>query len=195
MKLEQLEDQHDPLLTYDRQTYSPANLPKQIEDWLQESLEICERESTRPFQAVQCYLNLGKLYLLGSDYLQAKVQLKRALIRLLDMQKTEKLSYELIVEVHYDLGSVSYKLQDYQESVDQYRAAILLLQDRGGDNYWSNVIAGNLGLAYLRAGLTERGNTLLQKSKETIVAKNGAHHYDYLFLTSQEELISKTLPS
>lgn len=144
---------------------------------------------------MQCYLNLGKLYLLGSDYLQAKVQLKRALIRLLDMQKTEKLSYELIVEVHYDLGSVSYKLQDYQESVDQYRAAILMLQDRGGDNYWSNVIAGNLGLAYLKAGLTERGNTLLQKSKETIVAKNGARHYDYLFLTSQEELISKTLPS
>jgi len=59
------------------------------------------------------------------------------------------------------LGSVNYKLQDYQEAVEHYREAINNLQDRGGDLYWANVIAGNLGLAYLRVGLTDRGKTLL----------------------------------
>ena len=96
---------------------------------------------------------LGKLNLILSDYLQAKVQLKRALIRLIDMAKEEKIPYETTVEVHYDLGSVNYKLKDYQESVEHYREAIVMLQENNGDPYWTNVVAGNLGLAYLRAGL------------------------------------------
>lgn len=99
------------------------------------------------------------------------------------------------MEVHYDLGSVNYKLQDYQESVDHYRQAIVMLQDRGGDEYWINVIAGNLGLSYLRAGLAERGKTLLEKSKEAIRAQHGAQHYDFLFLTAQEQIINNTLPT
>jgi len=36
-----------------------------------------------------------------------------------------------------------------------------MLQEKKGDEYWTNVIAGNLGLAYLRAGLKERGRALL----------------------------------
>lgn len=32
-----------------------------------------------------------------------------------------------MVSLHYDLGSVSYKLQDYQEAVDHYREAINIL--------------------------------------------------------------------
>ena len=55
------------------------------------------------------------------------------MIRLLDLEKSEKIPYETIVEVHYDLGSVNYKLQDYQESVDHYREGIVILQERGGD--------------------------------------------------------------
>ena len=77
---------------------------------------------------------------------------------------------DIIAEVHYDLGSVNYKLQVYQESVDHYREAITILQDKGGDPYWINVIAGNLGLAYMRAGLVERGKALLERSKEAIRA-------------------------
>lgn len=99
-------------------------------------------------------MSLSKVYMIESEYLQAKVQLKRALVRLTDLEKVEKIQYEMIVEAHYDLGSVNYKMQDYQESVDHYRQAIVILQDKGGDEYWINVIAGNLGLAYLRAGLT-----------------------------------------
>ena len=101
------------------------------------------------------------------------------------MKVKDKVLYDTIVEVHYDLGSVSYKLQDYQESVEHYREAINILQNEGGDAYWTNVIAGNLGLAYLRAGLTERGQTLLDRSKEAIKSQDGAPHYDFLFLTSQ----------
>lgn len=93
------------------------------------------------------------------------------------------------MQLHYDLGSVNYKLQDYQESVEYYREAINNLQDRGADPYWANVIAGNLGLAYLRVGLVEKGKTLLDRSKESIRAQHGANHYDFLFLTSQEQLI------
>lgn len=76
---------------------------------------------------------LGRVYMIQSEYLQAKVQLKRALVRLLDLQKAEKIPYELIVDVYYDIGSVNYRLQDYQESVDHYREAIVLLQDNKGD--------------------------------------------------------------
>jgi tetratricopeptide (TPR) repeat protein len=194
MKLAVMQEQHDPLLALDKQNYTPEDLPKQIENWLQQSLEVRERESTRPYQTAQCYMLLGKLYLMESEYLQAKVQLKRALIRLLDLQKSEKVLYETIVDVYYNLGSVDYKLQDYQESVDHYREAIVMLQERQGDSYWTNVIAGNLGLAYLRAGLTERGQGLLEKAKEAIRAVNGAQHYDFLFLTSQEQLIASKIP-
>lgn len=67
--------------------------------------------------------------MLESEYLQAKVQFKRALIRLMDLQRTEKIFHENLVNVHYDLGSVSYKLQDYQEAVDHYREAITILQN------------------------------------------------------------------
>ena len=45
----------------------------------------------------------------------------------------------------------------------------------------------------MRAGLIERGKPLLDRSKEAIRAENGAHHYDFLFLTSQEQLIAHSI--
>lgn len=66
MKLQQLEDQHDPLATRDKQKYDPPDFPKLIEDWAKESLEIREKESTRPYQVVQCCMFLGKLYMIQS---------------------------------------------------------------------------------------------------------------------------------
>ena len=85
MKLDDLQEQHDPLVTPDKQKYNPPDLPKLIENWLLESLEAREKESTRPYQVVQCYVALGRIYMMQSEFLQAKVQFKRALIRLLDM--------------------------------------------------------------------------------------------------------------
>ncbi len=51
--------------------------------------------------------------------------------------------------------------------------------------YWSQVINGNLGLAYLRVNQNERGKHLLDRAKEYIKNENGTKHYDYLFLSSQ----------
>jgi len=88
MKLEILQQQHDPLVTLDKQNYNPPDLPKLIENWLLESLEAREKESTKPYQSVQCYVALGRVYMIQSEFLQAKVQFKRALVRLIDMQKS-----------------------------------------------------------------------------------------------------------
>jgi hypothetical protein len=38
MKFEELQEQHDPLLPQDKQTYNPENLHKLLEDWVREAL-------------------------------------------------------------------------------------------------------------------------------------------------------------
>ena len=124
-------------------------------------MELRQRESTRPYQVAQCSLALGDLYMLQSEYLQANVQLKRSLIQLEDIQKREKLPTETLVQLHYDLGSVNYRLQDYGESAEHYREALRLMEQDPGDKYWNSVISGNLGLAYLRVGQREEGRKLL----------------------------------
>jgi hypothetical protein len=117
MQLEQMHDQHDPLAPVQDQSYSPVDLPRVIEVGIQESLELRQRESTRPYQVAQCNLALGDLFMLLSEYLQANVQLKRALIQLEDIRTRESLPVTTLVQLHYDLGSVNYRLQDFGESV------------------------------------------------------------------------------
>ena len=90
-----------------------------------------------------------------------------------------------MVQLHYDLGSINYKLQGYADAIEYYKEALRILEENTGDMYWSHVISGNLGLAYLRVNQNERGKPLLDRAKEYIKNENGSKHYDYLFLSSQ----------
>jgi hypothetical protein len=51
--------------------------------------------------------------MLLSEYLQANVQFKRALVQLEDIRGRERVPVDTMVQLHYDLGSVNYRLQDY----------------------------------------------------------------------------------
>jgi tetratricopeptide (TPR) repeat protein len=70
-----------------------------------------------------------------------------------------------MVQLHYDLGSINYKLQGYSDAIEYYKEAVNILEANLGDKYWSQVINGNLGLAYLRANQNEKGKVLLDHAK------------------------------
>jgi hypothetical protein len=57
------------------------------------------------------------------------------------------------------------------------------------DDYWKYCIKGNLALSKIQSGEAEDGYAELEKVKEIIRLKNGADHYDYIFLQAQEDLI------
>lgn len=61
-----------------------------------------------------------------------------------------ELNPEIIADVYYDLGSISYKLKEYADAESRYREAIDILRKDGGDSYWISCIEGNLSLAMLQ---------------------------------------------
>jgi hypothetical protein len=61
------------------------------------------------------------------------------------------------------------------------------------DDYWKYCIMGNLALSRIHCGETE-GYEELEKVKEIIRLKNGADHYDYIFLQTQQDAIGKRQP-
>lgn len=70
-----------------------------------------------------------------------------------------------MVQLYYDRGSINYKLQRYSDAIEYYKEALKILEDNGGDKYWSHVIGGNLGLAYLRVNQNEKGKPMLDRAK------------------------------
>jgi tetratricopeptide (TPR) repeat protein len=118
-----------------------------------------------------------------SQYLQARTHARQALIHLRLAAAPDPLA---LAAALYDLGSISYKLAEFAQARVHYEEAIGLLEEAGAEPYWVACVRGNLGLALVRGG-DDSGRALVAKAKTIILSERGPHHYDYVFLVSQED--------
>ena len=115
----QMREMHNPQVPTGQQEYVRNRLNTTAEGELVEALELSERECSEPFEVCQRHLALGQLYLTLSDYPSAKVHTRKGLIKLDEVRS--KVSPTVLAEINYDLGSISYKLEDYTDAEVYYQ--------------------------------------------------------------------------
>ena len=130
----QMREMHNPQVPIGQQEYVRNRLSTTAEGELAEALELSERECSEPFEVCQRHLALGQLYLTLSDYPSAKVHTRKGLIKLDEVRS--KVSPTVLAEINYDLGSISYKLEDYSDAEVYYQRAIDILRARRTEDYW-----------------------------------------------------------
>ena len=130
----QMREMHNPQVPTGQQEYVRNRLNTTAEGELVEALELSERECSEPFEVCQRHLALGQLYLTLSDYPSAKVHTRKGLIKLDEVRS--KVSPTVLAEINYDLGSISYKLEDYTDAEVYYQQAIDILRARRTEDYW-----------------------------------------------------------
>ena len=130
----QMREMHNPQVPIGQQEYVRNRLSTTAEGELVEALELSERECSEPFEVCQRHLALGQLYLTLSDYPSAKVHTRKGLIKLDEVRS--KVSPTVLAEINYDLGSISYKLEDYSDAEVYYQRAIDILRARRTEDYW-----------------------------------------------------------
>lgn len=184
LHLEELESLHDPRKKLEEQSGLSMERRARVEEELGEALELRKRESRQHSYVCECERALSRYYLMLSQYLQARTHARQALIHLRLAPRPDPLA---LADALYDLGSISYKLAEFAEARVHYEEAIGLLEEAGAEPYWVACVRGNLGLAMVRGG-DEAGRALVGKAKTIILEERGAHHYDYVFLVSQENL-------
>ena len=130
----QMREMHNPQVPTGQQECVRNRLSTTAEGELVEALELSERECSEPFEVCQRHLALGQLYLTLSDYPSAKVHTRKGLIKLDEVRS--KVSPTVLAEINYDLGSISYKLEDYSDAEVYYQRAIDILRARRTEDYW-----------------------------------------------------------